>query len=173
MPSMNPTMAGTNVQTPITTVPTTGLSPSISARSRVGLPDPAITPGAINPAATQDNLATTVCMPGWAATVRPPTAHAALKAAQILQYGYADRTSSHYREDYLVPLELGGAGRDVRNLWPQPNETTLPDGSIIGSKEKDELESALLAEVCDGSLSLADAQLMIEHDWIAAWESLN
>lgn len=145
-------------------------TPGVSGASRVGLPDPARTPGAINAAARQDNLDTTVCLSGWAKSVRPPSAYtSALKLAQILEYGYADRTPSHYQEDHLVPLELGGAPRDPRNLWPQPNEVTLGDGTAVGSKEKDDLEDVLHARVCDGSMTLADAQRAMASDWIAAW----
>ena len=146
-------------------------TPSAS-RSIVGLPRHDLTPGAINPAATQENLATTVCKPGWATSVRPPSAYtSALKLAQIIEYGYADRSPSHYQEDHLVPLELGGAPRDRRNLWPEPNTITLADGTSIGSKEKDDLEDALHDEVCSGTMLLADAQRAIARDWIAAWEA--
>jgi hypothetical protein len=143
-----------------------------ATRSTIGLPDPVRTPGAINPAPTQDNLATTVCKPGWATSVRPPAAYtSALKLVQIVEYGYADRNPSHYQEDHLVPLELGGAPRDRRNLWPEPNTVTLAGGISVGSKEKDDLEDELHAEVCAGTLSLADAQRSIASDWIAAWEA--
>ena len=142
-------------------------SPSI-----VGLPRHDLTPGAINPAATQDNLATTVCKSGWATSVRPPSAYtSALKLAQIIEYGYTDKSPSHYQEDHLVPLELGGAPRDRRNLWPEPNTITLADGTSIGSKEKDDLEDALHDEVCSRGMLLADAQRSIARDWIAAWEA--
>jgi hypothetical protein len=141
--------------------------------SALGLPRQDLTPGAINPAATQDNLATTVCKPGWARSVRPPSAYtAALKLVQIVEYGYTDRNPSHYQEDHLVPLELGGAPRDRRNLWPEPNATTLLDGSSVGSHQKDALEDALHAQVCAGSTTLAAAQLSIAGDWIAAWKAL-
>ena len=141
-------------------------------RSTVGLPDHDLTPGAINAAATQDDLRTTVCKPGWAKSVRPPAVYtSALKIAQILEYGYADRNPSHYQEDHLVPLELGGAPRDHRNLWPEPNTATLADGTMIGSKDKDALENVLHAEVCAGRLALTDAQRMIAADWISAWEA--
>ena len=107
----------------------------------VGLPRRDLTPGAIHPAATQDSLAETVCKVGWAKSIRPPSGYtSALKLAQIIEYGYADKNPSHYQEDHLVPLELGGAPRDRRNLWPEPNTITLPDGTSIGSKEKDDLE---------------------------------
>ena len=152
---------------------TFGASSSPGAtRSTVGLPDPDRTPGAINPVATQDNLAATVCKPGWAKSVRPPSAYtSALKVVQILEYGYADRNPSHYQEDHLVPLELGGAPRDKRNLWPEPLTVTLADGTTIGANEKDDLEDALHLQVCAGTVLLADAQLRIARDWIAAWEA--
>jgi hypothetical protein len=147
-------------------------SPSPSG-SALGLPRPDLTPGAINAMATQDNLATTVCKRGWATSVRPAAAYtSALKIVQIVEYGYRDRNPSHYQEDHLVPLELGGAPRDHRNLWPEPNTTSLPDGTTIGSHEEDALEDALHAQVCAGSMTLAAAQLKIARDWIAAWRAL-
>jgi hypothetical protein len=130
-----------------------------------------LTPGAVDPAATQQNLATTVCKSGWATSVRPPSAYTgALKLVQIVEYGYADRNPSHYQEDHLVPLELGGSPRDKRNLWPEPNNAFLPDGTAIGSKQKDALEDTLHAQVCGGGLPLVDAQRMIAEDWVRAWE---
>lgn len=123
--------------------------------------------------ATQANLAETVCSPGWAASVRPPSVYtSALKFAQIIEYGYADRDPKHYQEDHLVPLELGGAPRDPRNLWPEPNEIELPDGSVISSTEKDDLEDELHRRVCDGEMPLADAQRLIAGNWIDAWMSM-
>jgi hypothetical protein len=141
-----------------------------STRSPVGLPDPKRTPGSINPNVTQDNLASTICLSGWTATIRPPSAYTnALKLAQILEYGYADRAPSDYEEDHLVPLELGGAPRDPANLWPEPNKIDLPDGTHVGSDAKDHLENYLHRAVCAGSTSLGDAQRLIAGDWIAAW----
>lgn len=150
----------------------TSANPSASMESRIGLPDHERTPGAINAAATQDNLATTVCKPGWAKSVRPPSAYtSALKIAQLFEYGYADRDPKHYQEDHLVPLELGGAPRDPRNLWPQPNVAILADGTEVGSQEKDDLEDELHARVCAGTVSLDETQRAMARDWIAAWEA--
>jgi hypothetical protein len=141
-----------------------------ATRTLVGLPDPRLTPGSINPNVDPNNLESTVCKAGWAATVRPPSAYtSALKVAQILEYGYTDRTPSHYQEDHLVPLELGGAPRDPRNLWPEPNVLVLPDGTSVGSDAKDNLEDHLHRAVCAGTMSLGDAQRLIAGDWIAAW----
>jgi hypothetical protein len=157
----------------------TGSTPASSAvagttptatRTPAGLPDPKRTPGSINPNVTPDNLATTICRSGWTGTVRPPSAYtSALKLAQILEYGYPDRTPSHYQEDHLVPLELGGAPRDPANLWPEPNDIVLPDGVEVGSDAKDNLEDELHRRVCAGTMALGDAQRLIAGDWIAAW----
>lgn len=144
--------------------------PTTSPGRVVGLPDAKRTPGAINPAVTQENLASTVCQPGWTPTVRPPSAYtSALKLAQILEYGYADRDPRHYQEDHLVALELGGAPRDPRNLWPEPIDIILDDGTAIGSGEKDDLEDYLHGRVCAGTMALEDAQRSIAGNWLDAW----
>lgn len=162
--------AGYWVRGPSNVLPTTS-EPAGSPRP--GLPDARITPGAVNPAVTGETLATTICMPGWTATVRPPSSYtSALKVAQILEYGYEDRDLSHYQEDHLVPLELGGAPRDPRNLWPQPNVAAMADGTAIGADEKDDLEDELKRRVCSGGMDLREAQRAIAGDWIAAWEAV-
>lgn len=130
------------------------------------LPDPSLTPGALNPAVTQENIGETICVRGWTRTVRPPAGYTeALKRRQIAEYGYADRRLGHYEEDHLVPLELGGAPEDPRNLWPEPREAA--DG--WGADRKDELEAELVRRVCAGQVSLAEARRAIATDWIAAY----
>jgi hypothetical protein len=132
-----------------------------------------MTPGSINPNVSQANIAVTICMPGWAESVRPPTAYtSALEAAQIILYGYEDQDRSHYQEDHLVPLEIGGAPRDPRNLWPLPLEIRFPDGSVMKGTEKDDLGDALKRRVCSGELLLDDAQRAIAGDWIQTWEDV-
>jgi len=143
---------------------------SSASPRRAGLPDPHLTPGAINPSVDDSTLDTTICSSGWTATVRPPSAYTnALKLAQILQYGYSDRNPRDYEEDHLVPLELGGAPRDPRNLWPQPHTATLPDGTSIGADEKDDLEDELHRRVCGHTMDLGDAQRAIGGDWVQVW----
>ena len=80
-----------------------------AASAQSSLPDPALTPGAINPAVTQDDIQSTICTYGWTRTVRPPYRYTErLKREQIREYGYADRRLGHYEEDHLIPLDLGG-----------------------------------------------------------------
>ncbi len=51
------------------------------------LPDPGLTPGAINPAVTQGNIGATICVRGWTRTIRPPAQYTEdLKRRQIREY---------------------------------------------------------------------------------------
>ncbi|MEU9043749.1 MULTISPECIES: hypothetical protein [unclassified Kitasatospora] len=127
------------------------------------LPDPYCTPGAYNPAVTQDTIGQTICVSGWTATVRPSTSYTnALKVQQIAQYGYADTSTADYEEDHLVPLELGGAPRDPANLWPEPRYGSQPATS------KDSVETKLKNAVCGGRVGLEDARSAIASDWTTA-----
>ncbi|MGZ4290608.1 MAG: hypothetical protein ACXVQZ_08335 [Gaiellaceae bacterium] len=111
--------------------------------------DPERTPGVLNPDVTQATIGSTICVRGWTRTVRPPVEYTnALKARQMRAYGESG-PSSDYQEDHLISLELGGHPTDPRNLWPEP----YPRASAV-----DQIENDLNAKVCDGSLSLRDAQ---------------
>ena len=127
-------------------------------------PDPIRTPGVKNPDITQDNIRETICNPRWSTkSVRPPASYTnRLKIEQIREYGYSDFTLKDYEEDHFIPLELGGNPTDSRNLWPEPMETSIPDG---GAHSKDKVENYLHAEVCAGSLTLEQAQREITEDW--------
>ena len=122
------------------------------------LPDPRCTPGALNPAVTPATIAGTICATGWTSTVRPPErVTEALKRSQMEAYGYTGRIGS-YEEDHLVPLELGGAPADPRNLWPEPGASPNP---------KDRVEDAARRAVCDGRMALAAAQRAMAGNWVA------
>jgi hypothetical protein len=111
--------------------------------------NPTLTPGALNPDVTQANIRSTICVTGWTATIRPPPEYTdALKLKQMREYGETGQPSA-YEEDHLISLELGGAPRDPRNLWPEPRPR---------ADEVDRIENELNAKACSGALSLADAQ---------------
>jgi hypothetical protein len=136
------------------------------ARAQSPLPNPELTPGAINPDVTQRTIETTICVRGWTRLVRPPESYTEeLKHEQIDQYGYRDRRLSHYEEDHLIPLHLGGAPRDPRNLWPEPHRA---EGDW-GSYAKDRLESRLNDLVCSGALPLDAARAAIATNWVDAY----
>jgi hypothetical protein len=130
------------------------VSSSSTATSPSHLRPPAAVPGAL--ADPQPGL-NQLCSPGYTTTVRPPAAYTDdLKRRQLVQFGYSDRDPSHYEEDHLVPLELAGAPRDERNLWPQP----WPE-----ARQKDREENNLHVAVCTNRMSLNDAQRQILADW--------
>jgi hypothetical protein len=134
--------------------------PSNACHIRAALPDPSCTPGVTNPDVTQSNLASTVCASNWTKSIRPSTAYTdKLKGQQIAQYGYTDTVPADYEEDHLISLELGGNPTDPRNLWPEPYNATP------NAKNKDKVENYLKAQVCNGSMSLADVQNGISSDW--------
>jgi hypothetical protein len=129
------------------------------------LSDPSLTPGAVNPEVTQENIHQTVCVKGYTKTIRPP-AHFTnkLKKRQIREYGYADRNPKHYEEDHLVALSIGGAPDDPRNLWPEPRK------SEWNAEKKDQLESVVYKMVCRQEISLKEAQREMATNWIDAWQ---
>ena len=132
-------------------------------------PDPARTPGATNPEITQENIRETICNPRWSTrSIRPEASYTnRLKIEQIAEYGYSDSRTRDYEEDHFIPLELGGNPTDPKNLWPEPFETSIPDG---GAHAKDKVENYLHAEVCSGALTLAEAQREIAEDWYRVYE---
>ncbi len=129
------------------------------------VPDPSVTPGATNPVVTQGNIASTICVSGWTAKIRPSAHYTdALKRKQLAAGPYAASVDPRsVEEDHLISLEIGGNPTDPKNLWPEPW-----DGSQ-GAHAKDGLENALKKLVCSGRLSLDAAQTTIRTDWIAAY----
>jgi hypothetical protein len=117
------------------------------------VPDYSLPPGALNSQVTQANIAQTICVPGWTRTIRPPVQYtSALKRRQMAER-HLPGTSADYEEDHFIPLELGGAPRDVRNLWPQP---------IVQAHLKDKQERALNRAVCAARMTLRVAQTKIK-----------
>ncbi|HEY1856844.1 hypothetical protein [Acidocella sp.] len=138
------------------------------AQTESGLPDPALTPGAINPQITQANIDRTICVRGWTRTVRPPKAYTEdVKHHQIdVSYRYFDKRLRAYEEDHLIPLELGGSPTNLQNLWPEPHYVYSGWGSFV----KDRLEYRLNRMVCDHKISLDTARQAIATNWITAYQ---
>ena len=129
-------------------------------------PDPRCTPGALNPAVSSSTLGSTICRSGWTSTVRPPESITEPeKFASMRAYGLAGSASA-YEYDHEEPLELGGAVNDPRNLWPEPD---YPSRSGFYLNPKDRLETVLKHRVCDGEMTLAEAQRTIAANWVIAY----
>ncbi len=130
------------------------------------LPDPMCTPGAIDPAVTQENIASTICVAGYTKTVRPSSsATNKLKAVSYDAYGLAYDKNIEF--DHHVPLTLGGAS-SMSNLWVQPNY----EGAESFHNKKDAVEVRVNKAVCRGDVALAEAQLAIATDWTTAEKKL-
>jgi hypothetical protein len=125
------------------------------------LPDPRCTPGAIDPAVTQANIYSTICVSGYTERIRPPESVTEAEKRLSMKAYSAAKPLHAYEYDHLVALELGGARNDPRNLWPEPGASPNP---------KDALEDRLHARVCDGKMRLGAAQRAIAHDWVAAYD---
>lgn len=132
------------------------------------LPNPGLTPGAINHAVTPATLAETICRKGgYTKSIRPPEAYTEkLKREQIREYDYSDYRMRDYEEDHLISLELGGSPDSPRNLWPEPHHVI----GGWGSYAKDKLENRLHTLVCHHRISLATAQQTIAGNWIDAYK---
>jgi hypothetical protein len=130
------------------------------------LPDPMATPGAINLGVMQSNIQTTICVPGWTKTIRPPASYTTklkLKQLHTLNGPYrSELGAAAFEEDHLISLEIGGNPTDSRNLWPQ--HWSAPNGA----HEKDALENKLHRLVCVGTITLIEAQQAVATDWITA-----
>jgi hypothetical protein len=128
------------------------------------VPDDRVTPGAINPAVTQSNIEQTICSPGWTRKIRPPESYTyRLKRAQLHRpsspYFVTDAYRRDFEEDHRVPLGLGGAPRDWRNLWPEPRHGEW------NAEKKDELEDAIHSLVCRHEMTLEQGQAVFLGDW--------
>jgi len=130
------------------------------------LPDAIVTPGYTNPDVTQENIDETICVSGYTKTIRPTTSYTnALKLKQLTELPYmSTEPMSAFEEDHLISLQLGGNPVDERNLWPQPY------GGEWGARKKDVLETKLKRLVCNGDVTLEEAQLAVAQDWIAAYK---
>ena len=132
----------------------------------VPLPNRTRTPGATNPDVTQENIHETICVSGWTKTIRPPSSYTSnLKKQQIKEYRYKEKRLAEYEEDHLISLQLGGNPTDPKNLWPQPYRIKC------GARIKDVLETKLKRMVCDGKITLEEAQHAIATNWIAAYKN--
>lgn len=116
-------------------------------------------PGWLDTRVTQANVAQTVCRPGYMREVRPDVAWSRATKDRLLAEGHLTGRRASYELDHLVPLGLGGHPTDPRNLWLQP---------WADARVKDEQEARLWHAVCDGRMTLEQAQ----HEILKAWGSV-
>ena len=124
--------------------------------------------GSLNPDVTQNTILSTICVPGWTSSVRPPVSYTnKLKAQDLIIYNTKFHTNYGMADgelDHVVSIELGGSPTDPNNLDFEPY--TIPNGN---AHQKDVVETFLKNQVCSGNLTLSDAQAIILKDWYAAY----
>ncbi len=130
---------------------------SLAARKAGVFPDRALTPGAVRSVAQQD-----VCT----ADDNDPASliPASVQQGVLREYGITDSRAKDYQLDYLIPPSLGGTP-DIQNVWPEPYSSVGWNAHV-----KDELENRLRQLVCEGSVSLPEAQRDISDDWTKAYK---
>lgn len=131
------------------------------------LPDPQVTPGAIDPEIvadlsgahrTVDGAEANICAKGFTTKAFRHTDES-LKKKVCEEYGSDTGCpdAEHGEIDHLIPLEIGG--RDViQNLWWQ----RAPAYRIKDYKVEDKLKKL----VCSGKITLSNAQSCIRSDWV-------
>jgi len=97
-----------------------------------------------------------ICESGYTANVRDVSD--SLKQQVFFEYGIYKHKAGEYEIDHIISLELGG-DNNISNLYPQP-ASPYP-----GYKDKDKIENLLHKKVCDGEMSLQQAQYDISHNW--------
>jgi hypothetical protein len=123
-----------------------GAALALAAASALSLPTH--TPGARYYKVRQGTIGSTICVNGWTKTIRPPASYTnTLKRVQLAQWHYADQNPSHYEEDHLISLELGGAPYSKRNLWPEPRAL---------ARKSDPKENAWHHRPCDAATAAAN-----------------
>ena len=75
------------------------------------------------------------------------------------------RATGPYELDHLIPISLGGAPLDARDLWLQPRQGQANAG------DKNVLAYVLWRLVCERQVPLATAQEAISRDWTKAHET--
>ena len=125
-------------------------------RARV-FPNRVLTPGVVRPVQQKD-----VCMsddndPAWLIP-------ASVQQDVLREYGITGSQTKDYQLDYLIPPSLGGTA-EIQNVWPEPYSNLRWNAHV-----KDELESRLRQLVCEGRVSLPEAQRDISGDWTKAYK---
>lgn len=176
-PDLFPPTGTTNPETPTPAVLSVGVTPQVSfgnpvkttgCKSNGVLPDSGCTPGAVDQNVTAQNEGNTICSTGYTSSVRPPSSETnKIKVAQLEAYGFTGPMSD-YELDHLISLELGGDPISVANLWPEPYNVQV-DGKQMGAREKDKVENYLHKAVCNGEITLEEAQYEIATDWTAVY----
>ena len=138
------------------------LSTNASAAERWAVPDPTVTPGAINPAATAEALCNRSVM-----DQPKPSPPSWVTELELSSYNIPISSSGNYVMDYLIPLSLGGANT-TSNVWPQPRaEVELK--AALAAKLQLRVCATLRKTPSQAAEVLTNVQRYVAEDWTAAY----
>lgn len=111
----------------------------------------------LNPTVTPETIGGTICVRGWTKTIRPSTGYTnRIKINLIRELEIPLELLVDFELDHRIPLALGGAPDDPRNLELQPWDE---------AEAKDKVEACLSRAVCAGRIVLDEARRRIWNDW--------
>jgi len=147
----------------VTLPPTATCKPIV--KNGLPLPDPACSPGAINPTVTVAVLTA----PGFTTDCLRNKATSADRKEITYQWYKIPKPAHNSGQgmvcelDHIISLEIGGADT-LENIWPQcgPSRAVLRNRFF---KQKDVVEDFLAGEVAAHRMALADVQRGIAQDW--------
>ncbi|MCX4174731.1 MULTISPECIES: hypothetical protein [Paraburkholderia] len=117
---------------------------------------------------TQESVGETICRPGYADTVAPPfdelMAH---KDRMLAARGITADNGPAFALDRRVPIVLGGSPNAPANL------DLLPWAGQQGERRKARAAVMLKRCVCEGKLSLAEAQAAIVGNWSVVYSGFS
>lgn len=137
----------------------------VRTRGEYVFPDPACTPGAVNPHLTNAILHD----PDFGTGCERDKATSATKKKQTyVWYGITKPTNNAEPHmicelDHLISIELGGADT-LDNIWPQCGPKGAKGENRL-FKQKDQVENWLAQMIRDGTMSKEEAQQGIAEDW--------
>lgn len=138
-------------------------SPLLNTNQATLLPPPE-TPGAVDPAVTQDNIDETICRPGYARSARPAYSITGPLKRRMMNAQHPGERMADYELDHLIPISIGGAPFDMHDLWLQPRQGQANAG------DKNVLAYVLWRLVCTHQVPLQTAQHDISRDWTRAYQ---
>jgi hypothetical protein len=121
-------------------------------------------PAMLDERVTQQSIADTICRPDYADAVSPPfDVMMEHKKRLLAERGIGADDGTNYALDRRMPVLLGGSPDAPANL------DLLPWAGARGERRKARFAVHLKRCVCEGKLSLSDAQGAIVGNWSAAY----
>ena len=159
-----------------------GQSPALQVHYKMegnfALPDSALTPGAFNPYCEANlnkeqyivnGVEENICASNFkTGPIRKSIKNfPKLKKTACDNYGL-DKCDGSVEGDHFEPLELCGCPDCQTNIWPQP----MKDARVKDHQIEDKLGGPK-GLVCQGKISLKDAQSCIATDWVACMKQIS